>query len=134
MMVIHPGPTLGYRIETPEGIITYIPDHEPALGTDKFPIGPEWTSGYALAAGADILIHDSQYTDEEYRSHVGWGHSSLRHTLKLAALAGVKTVVPFHHDPGHEDAMLDNFFAEAVASSDYDFEVIPAVEGMTFDL
>ena len=97
-------------------------------------MGPEWTSGYTLAAGADILIHDSQYTDEEYRSHMGWGHSSLSDTMKFAGLTGVKKVVPFHHDPGHDDKMLDEFFAEAAAASPYDFELVPAVEGMTFDL
>ena len=79
-----------------------------------------------------MLIHDCQYNEEEYRSHVGWGHSSLQDTLKLAELAGVKTLVPFHHDPGHDDAALDDLFADVVDNSDYDFEVIPAVEGATF--
>lgn len=132
MMVLHPGPTLGYRIESPKGIITYIPDHEPALGLDNFPLEPEWTSGYALAAGADLFFHDSQFNDKEYLNHVGWGHSSLSHTLKLAALAEVKTVVPFHHDPAHNDEALDNLFADVIDNSDYNFEVIPAVEGATF--
>jgi phosphoribosyl 1,2-cyclic phosphodiesterase len=132
MMVTHPGPTLGYRIETPEGVITFIPDHEPALGLGKFPLEGEWTSGYALSAEADLLIHDSQYSDEEYKGHIGWGHSSLGQALKLASLAGVKQFVPFHHDPGHDDETLDRFFAGVIDNPEYDFEVIPAVEGATF--
>ncbi len=132
MMVTHPGPTLGYRIEAPEGIVAYIPDHEPALGLGKFPLAGEWTSGYALAVNADLLIHDSQYDALEYSKHVGWGHSSIEQAIELAKLAQVKTLVPFHHDPGHDDQALDKLFANVVDSSDYDFEIIPAVEGATF--
>jgi phosphoribosyl 1,2-cyclic phosphodiesterase len=132
MIVSHPGPTLGYRIEAAEGIVTYIPDHEPALGQGKFPLTGEWTSGYGLAAGADLLIHDSQYSDEEYSKHIGWGHSSLSQTLKFSELARVKRLVPFHHDPSHDDAALDKMFADVIHDSGYDFEVIPAVEGATF--
>src|SRR5262249_20890941 len=75
-LVCHPGPTVGFRIEGPRGVLTYLPDHEPALGACGFPPSPDWTSGYALAAGADILIHDAQYTTEEYEQRIGWGHSS----------------------------------------------------------
>jgi ribonuclease BN (tRNA processing enzyme) len=60
--VCHPGPTVGYRISTPEAVLTYIPDHEPALGARPFPLNKEWTSGAALAAGVDLLIHDAQYS------------------------------------------------------------------------
>lgn len=132
MMVTHPGPTLGYRIEAPEGVVTYLPDHEPALGLGKFPLRGEWTSGYALSVGADLLIHDCQYSEAAYGAHAGWGHSSIAQTLKFAALAGVKKLVPFHHDPGNDDETLDSLFAAAINNPDYDFEVIPAVEGATF--
>jgi phosphoribosyl 1,2-cyclic phosphodiesterase len=134
MMVIHPGPTLGYRVESPDGVVAYLPDHEPALGLARFPHRGEWTSGYGLAAGADLLIHDSQYSDEGYLRHVGWGHSSIGQAAGFAALAGVKKLVPFHHDPNNDDDVLDALFAGAVNNPDYDFEVVPAVEGMTFEI
>ena len=75
-LVCHPGPTLGYRLEDDRGgVLAYMSDHEPALGGGELGGSPEWTSGYDLARGADVLIHDAQYTDEEYPAHVGWGHS-----------------------------------------------------------
>jgi len=134
MVVIHPGPTLGYRVEGSQGVVAYIPDHEPALGLGHFPLKPEWTSGFALADRADILIHDSQYSDEEYQKHIGWGHSSVGQAVKFAALAGVKKLVPFHHDPGSDDEDLDALFAGVINNPDYDFEIIPAAEGTTFEI
>ena len=67
-LVCHPGPTVGYRIEANAATVVYLPDHEPALGlrNGRWP-EPKWISGYDLAAGADLLMHDAQYTDEEYR-------------------------------------------------------------------
>jgi len=76
-LVIHPNPTVGYRITRNDKTATYLPDHEPMLGALTFPRSPEWTSGYALAEGADLLIHDTQYTREEYQARVGFGHSSI---------------------------------------------------------
>ena len=58
----HPGPTVGYRIETKHASLAYLPDHEPALGARSFPIDAEWTSGLELAEGVDLLLHDAQYT------------------------------------------------------------------------
>jgi phosphoribosyl 1,2-cyclic phosphodiesterase len=132
--VCHPGPTVGYRIADAEAVLAYITDHEPALGVPAFPLHRDWTSGAGLAAGADLLIHDAQYSQEEYSEHVGWGHSSLQHTLAFAALAGVKHLVPFHHDPTHTDADLDRLIAEAVAAAQPSFRVTPGTEGATFIL
>ena len=133
-LVCHPGPTVGYRIaERGGGVLTYLPDHEPALSARAFPSLPrEWTSGAMLAAGADLLIHDSQYSAQEYAGHVGWGHSSLRQTLDFATLSGVKHLVPFHHDPAHTDADLDRLFADAIASATPGYRITPALEGATF--
>ena len=77
------------------------------------PYDPEWCSGLELAAGVDVLIHDAQYTDAEYETRVGWGHSTLGHALAFAELARVGRFVPFHHDPAHDDDMLDDFFRDA---------------------
>jgi ribonuclease BN (tRNA processing enzyme) len=133
-LVCHPGPTLGYRVAADGAKLTYIPDHEPALGDKDFLGSTDWTSGFALMAGADLLIHDSQYTDEEYPSHVGWGHSTINHTMALAEAAGVGTLAPFHHDPGHNDVMLDRLFSTALGERDWSFEFSPAREGTTLTL
>jgi phosphoribosyl 1,2-cyclic phosphodiesterase len=135
-LVCHPGPTLGFRISAPEtGILTYLPDHEPALGALRFPsLPPEWTSGATLAAGADLLIHDGQYSAGEYPGHCGWGHSSLNQTLDFGTLTEVKQLVPFHHDPDHTDPDIDRLFAEAVEEKRPAYRVTPGVEGTVFEL
>jgi ribonuclease BN (tRNA processing enzyme) len=132
--VCHPGPTVGYRIETERASLAYLPDHEPALGARRFPLDGEWTSGFDLAQGVDLLLHDAQYTREEYPQHVGWGHSTMHDALAFARLAGVKHLAPFHHDPGRDDAALDKAMAVAVADINPDFPVTPAAEGRSFDL
>lgn len=133
-LVCHPGSTVGYRLATRGATLTYLPDHEPALGVPRFPISGEWTSGFSLAQNADLLIHDAQYTPEEYSSHVGWGHSSWRDAFAFAALAGVKHLVPFHHDPAHSDSYLDAVFSAAVAGDCPPFRVTPGTEGAVFAL
>lgn len=132
-LVCHPDPTVGYRIEAPDATLTYLPDHEPALGAQKFPLSPDWTSGYDLAVDSDLLIHDAQFTDDEYVTRVGWGHSSLAHAFEFAAMTGVKSFVPFHHDPSHTDDVLDKLFDNSIDSAQQGFAVIPGREGATFE-
>lgn len=115
-MICHPGFTLGYRITSPNGKIAYLPDHEPALGSKHFPLEAEWTSGYEIAAGVELLIHDAQYTEEEYPSHIGWGHSTIDQAVLFAQLTKVKKLVTFHHDPEHTDNILDNMTSKAIAA------------------
>lgn len=133
-LVCHPGPTVGYRIASPAGVLTYLPDHEPALGVPDFPLCPDWTSGSALAAGADLLIHDCQFSSEEYASRVGWGHSSFAQTFAFAALVQTRHLVLFHHDPWHNDDDLDRLISEAVRTTNPKFRVTPGFEGATFEL
>ena len=130
--VCHPGPTVAYRIEDARGVLAYMPDHEPALGQRQFPSSAEWTSGFEIAAGADLLIHDAQYSPEEYPRHVGWGHSSIDHTFRFAALAGVRHLVPFHHDPAHADDDLDQMIARAEERHRPVFRVTGGREGTEF--
>lgn len=130
--VIHPGPTVGFRISGPAGTVAYLPDHEPALGAPTFPLEPEWTSGHELAADADLLIHDAQYTEEEYPAHVGWGHSSIEHAWAFARQARVKRLVTFHHDPGHDDDELDAIISDLDTRDGP--EVIGGREGMELGL
>jgi phosphoribosyl 1,2-cyclic phosphodiesterase len=97
-VVAHPGNTLAYRIEQNGKAFVFIPDNE--LGRD-----PE--SGLELAAGADVLFHDAQYTHDEYQTRVGWGHSSIDDVAVFLQRAEPKCAVMFHHDPGHSDTQLD---------------------------
>lgn len=132
-LICHPGPTMGYRIHEGDAAIAYLPDHEVALGVGDVPMSAKWTSGYALAQGADILMHDSQYNEQEYGEKIGWGHSTTRQSAAFAALAGVKRLLTFHHDPNHDDDTLDALVAEArdIASG---VDVAGGAEGMTFEL
>ncbi len=132
--VCHPGPTVGFRISAGGAVLAYLPDHEPALGISG-PLGPpDWTSGYALAAGADLLIHDAQYDDAEYPSRVGWGHSTIGRALEFAALAEVRRLILFHHDPEHDDARLAGLIARGVELARPRFAVDAGAEGMTVHL
>lgn len=133
-LVCHPGPTFGYRIIEDGRSVTYLPDHEPALGARDFPGTPEWISGFELASGADLLIHDAQYTAAEYAEHIGWGHSSIPQALAFAAAAGVKRLVAFHHDPTHDDSTLDQLFEEARGASNLPFDLVMAAEGASFQV
>ena len=132
-LVCHPGSTVGYRISEGTRSLAYLPDHEPALGLREFPGEPEWTSGFDLAAGADLLIHDAQYTTEEYQKRVGWGHSSIRDAIAFATVAGARRFVPFHHDPTHDDAMLD-CIDSVVRTGDLHFGFVAGTEGATFEV
>ena len=107
----HRGPTLGYRIEDEGQVLVYLPDHEPYL-TAALDDPPEWISGWALAYGADLLLHDSQYTEEEYAGRCGWGHSSVTHTAAFARVAGVRQLAMFHHDPMRSDRELEALYDE----------------------
>jgi ribonuclease BN (tRNA processing enzyme) len=116
-LICHPGPTVGYRLTSPQGVIAYLSDHEPALGEPRLRLPADWTSGQGLADNADLLIHDAQYTDEEYAERIGWGHSSLTHAVQFAQMARARHLVPFHHDPGHNDATIDRLVRDAVSQT-----------------
>jgi phosphoribosyl 1,2-cyclic phosphodiesterase len=133
-LVCHPGPTIGYRLCTPRATFAYLPDHEPALGATRFCVTSRWTSGFALAEDADLLVHDAQYTAAEYPSHVGWGHSAIEHVFAFAALTRVRHLVTFHHDPAHSDDEIDRLTAEAIAAARPAFQVTAGAEGVAFEL
>ena len=105
--ISHRGPTLGFKITENGRSLCYLPDHEPALAGPVAELEPEWLSGYALARDADLLLHDCQYTDEEYTRFTGWGHSSLSDALTFARRTEAKRTLLFHHDPFHTDEQLD---------------------------
>jgi ribonuclease BN (tRNA processing enzyme) len=120
MQIQHAGSTVGYRIEADGAVLTYLTDHEPALGTDLEAIPTEWISGFALAHGANVLIHDCQYTAEEYDARFGFGHSSAEQVATFARRADAGRVVLYHHDPMHTDAELDAIRATVLDRWDVD--------------
>jgi phosphoribosyl 1,2-cyclic phosphodiesterase len=107
--VNHRGLTLGYRIDDVDASLCYIPDHEPGLGAPLSELDDDWISGFELARGASMLIHDCQYTDTEYPRHIGWGHSPVSDALGFAHRVAAGQVLLFHHDPLHTDEFLDSF-------------------------
>jgi phosphoribosyl 1,2-cyclic phosphodiesterase len=132
--VTHPDPALGFRVSVDGRSVAYIPDHEPALGVQGFPVAPRWTSGHRLARGADLLLHDSQYTEQEYGERVGWGHSSISDSVAFAKQAGVGKLLLFHHDPSHDDATMDGLAAHATFHAGSGVAIDAAVEGATLEL
>ncbi len=112
--VSHQGPTVGYRIEEHGRSLAYLPDHEPSIGIDISSLDVSWLSGFELADGVDVLLHDTQYFDEEYAEHVGWGHSAVSHAIVIARRTRARQVVLFHHDPGHSDDDLERLLAHAL--------------------
>lgn len=101
----HPGPALGYRVTSPNGkTMVYM------TGNEVFPQGtgaaPARERLVSFLKGVDVLIHDATYFDDEYRQHVGCGHSSLSAALTLASEARVKQLYLFHHDPAHDDEAI----------------------------
>jgi len=131
--VNHRGPTLGFRITEGEASLCYIPDHEPALGMPLERTQNDWISGFELACRASLLLHDCQYTDDEYPRHVGWGHSGLSDALMFAKRTEVAQMRLFHHDPLHDDSQLDRMHESAragwAALGGAETELDMAVEG-----
>jgi ribonuclease BN (tRNA processing enzyme) len=102
--VRHPGSTLAYRIEHQDRRLVYCPDNEIE------PEGKTRTDSYEKLArfvqGADLLIHDTRYRDEDYPQHLGEGHSCPRLALNLAVKEGVRRLLLFHLDPAYSDVRL----------------------------
>ena len=116
----HPGGAMGYRVNWQDRSVAYITDTEHvSSGVDRDVL--------ALVDGADVLIYDCTYTDEEYPSRVGWGHSTWQEGIKLAIAAGVKQLVIFHHDPSHKDDFMD---AIGISATKVFAGTIVAKEGM----
>ena len=96
----HPNGATGYRVEYGGRSLCYVTDTEHVVGTADENI-------LRLIEGADLVIYDSTYTDEEFGGYVGWGHSTWQEGVRLCERAGVGKLAIFHHDPGHDDAFMD---------------------------
>jgi len=135
----HPALTLAYRIEADGVTLVYATDHEPHLarladgGTP--PHGGEDEKHGRFLADADLVIHDTQYTAEEYPRYRGWGHSTLEYVVDLARAGSVRRLAMFHHDPNRHDDALDQLVARARARAHADpIDVLAAAEGPVLEI
>ena len=126
--VPHCGPTVGYRVDWDGVSVAYISDHQAPHSLDTVP-----DAVLELCDGVDLLIHDAQYTPEEFAEKAHWGHCTIDYAVLVAKEAGVGRLCLFHHDPAHDDDTLDRLLdgarAEGVRQGVAD--VIAASEGLT---
>ncbi|MEQ8195534.1 MAG: response regulator [Rhodospirillales bacterium] len=113
MLLSHPGYCLGYRIDYHGRSICYVTDNELFPADNEFHDPSYLQKLINFVYGADVLITDSTYTDEEYDTKIGWGHSRISEVADLAHRAEVKTLCLFHHDPDQSDDAIDAKFATA---------------------
>ncbi|HEY7538515.1 MAG TPA: diguanylate cyclase [Methylomirabilota bacterium] len=134
----HTAPTIAYRMTSDGATIAYATDHEPFWNpSGRVSQHPGDERHIAFLKGANLVIHDAQYTDAEYRDKVGWGHSSLEYAVDVALAAGVERLVLFHHDPAHDDAMMERMEAMArdhVGRRGQALEVLAAREGLELEV
>ena len=131
--VPHVGNTNGYRVDMAGATVAYISDHQMPMDGDITP--PE--GALELADGADLLIHDAQYTPEEFAEKRHWGHCTVEFAVNLAKEAGVKTLALFHHDPAHGDDAVDGMLERALAArggAGAPTDIVAAFEGLTISL
>jgi ribonuclease BN (tRNA processing enzyme) len=135
----HPGMTFGYRISPATGgrEIAYLTDNELGPG-GTYPVSDDWRERLVrFLAGTDTQVHDAMYSDQFIRLRAGWGHSTPREAVRLAADAECARLILFHHEPEHDDATIDGLLADAKA---YARELSPrlvveaAAEGTGFTL
>jgi phosphoribosyl 1,2-cyclic phosphodiesterase len=135
----HPGTTLGYRLEARDGgrEIAYVTDNELGPG-GNYPVGAEWRRDMvAWLGGIETLVHDAMYAEHIIAARAGWGHSTPRQAVDLAAESGARRLLLFHHEPEHTDDALDRLLGDTCA---YARRVAPrlvveaAVEGMQLTL
>ena len=132
--IMHPGPTVGFRVSGKKSVFTYLPDHEPALGRNGMIRDTNWISGFDLASGSDLLYHDGQYTEEEYHDKKGWGHSSMKDAILFATLSTAKHLLIAHHDPAHSDDQLSKLFEDLQLNNKDRFNYEMAEEETEFEL
>jgi phosphoribosyl 1,2-cyclic phosphodiesterase len=147
----HTSICLGYRIEADGKTLVYASDTEPhgltaapgmQLRPPVFGEKPRLVHGEdqelaEFTRGADLLILDAQYTDEEYPKKVGWGHSTTSYATDIGVLAGVARLALYHHDPTHDDDAVDAIVEAAqrrAAAYGAEIDVFGAAERLTVQL
>jgi phosphoribosyl 1,2-cyclic phosphodiesterase len=112
------GRTFGYRVSDGRATIAYLSDHHPyGLGAGPDGIGVLHDAARELADGVDLLLHDAQYTAEEFAERAEFGHSVVEYPVALAEACGVRHLVLFHHDPAHTDVEVDAILARLAGAS-----------------
>lgn len=136
----HPALTLAYKIQVDGATLVYACDHEMfsrATAEGNVPLDGADLRHAEFASGADLLIHDAQYTAAEYPKKVNWGHSTFEYALAVAREAGVRQLALTHHDPLRDDDQVDEMLVRSRATMREHgsaIEVIAASEGLTIDL
>ncbi len=136
----HPALTLGYRLEADGASLAYCCDHEPhsaALASGQAPISGSDQRHGDFVAGADLVIHDAQYTAREYPGKVGWGHSPAEYAVRICRDASVKRLVLTHHDPLREDHEIDAIVDQTrlgLRTDGASLEVLAAAEGLSLEV
>jgi ribonuclease BN (tRNA processing enzyme) len=123
----HRGHTLGFRVESAGRVVAYLPDHQAPVDRRSIADGV-----LELCAGADLVIHDAQYTDEEFVNMSDWGHSTVAYAVHVATEAGARRLALFHHDPSHTDKEMAR--ARRLGAQYRLDDVTAASEGWTIDL
>jgi phosphoribosyl 1,2-cyclic phosphodiesterase len=129
--VPHVGTTLGFRVETSDAAVAFVSDHQAPENRATVD-----DAVLELCDGADVVIHDAQYTEDEFRAKATWGHSTVSYAVHVAAEASAKQLVLFHHDPTHTDDDIDRLLAGARAEADAGRlqRIVAASEGATIEL
>jgi len=144
----HPISCMGYRFNYEGKSIAAVFDHEPfrnlfVVGREEDVYDEQASKEGEIAAaeenekiraflkGADIIIHDAQYSQDEYTRHIGWGHASCTHAVEAAQAAGAGTLVFFHHDPAHTDSQLEQI--EKKYANNESARIIMAREGLVLE-
>ena len=134
----HTAPTIAYRITSGRATIAYVTDHEPFWKPEDGVLHhPGDQRHIAFMKDADLVIHDAQYSEEEYLQRVGWGHSTVEYAVDVVMEAGARRVALFHHDPTHDDAAMEALEARAKAraqAAGSRMEVFTAREGLELTL
>jgi phosphoribosyl 1,2-cyclic phosphodiesterase len=130
-LIPHVGHTVGYRVEWNGRSVVYMSDHQmPMDGSHS-----AWPGALELCDGADLLIHDAQYTPEEFAEKRDWGHCTPDYAVWLASQAGVKRLALFHHDPAHGDDELDAILEPVIeCASNLGVTAFAARERTTIDV
>lgn len=131
----HAGPTLGFRVEAGGVSVAYLSDHGPGMHPDD-PDDYVPRRVLELCDGVDVLIHDAQFTPDEYERRRYWGHSTAEYAVHVGATSGAKKLVLFHHDPSHSDDEVDRLFgiASDLAGRGSLHEVVAAYEGLVLKI
>lgn len=138
----HPGATVGYKIEVGDKKIAWVPDNEFLQGYTgppdeldrEHPLVVPYQNMIDFLADADVVIHEAQYTCDEYPQKVRWGHSSVSNACALMKLAGVRRWIITHHDPMHDDVFLEsklNITRQILERLGHEIQVSHGYDGMT---